>query len=262
MAQFALNSHTTIQGETAFYIPTGDHGNEKRNSLPPSSQNFRRRNRRHSMEEEEGLLESIKVGINFTYDPDAPLPEDLHALKQEFEPLDETMRTKHMYACAGLALYAAQCLEVNLRHLLILERKARGELLTLQELDDFDDHLSKKTQGNLLRRVQERVGIDEEGINLLEEALAARNTLAHRFFYDHASDCVSERGQREVVGILLGYINLFRLAEGLTECVNTALLKIVGVSEEHIDDLYKQMLDEARGTQSTLDEDVAGPSEG
>ncbi len=178
----------------------------------------------------------IEPEKTIAYDPSAPLPDDLVKLMNEYRSLsDKAQRTKHIYACVGLALYWAQCFEVEMQLSLIFRRKAEGELSSGKEHDDFNQQLSDMTQGKLIRHFEEFVELDDCGRDLLKAALRARNSLAHGFFERHSEDFLHASGQERMLDELLEWIRLFQLAEGLSQVVTNAQIPLFGKTREEME---------------------------
>ncbi len=189
----------------------------------------------------QGDLNRIEAGLTFEYDASSPLPDDLVALRREFDTLADEQQVKHIYALAGLALYASQCFEVELQQVLLLEAKARGETRILPEHDALEQRLSRHTLGRLLAAAKGKVEIDPRAAALLDQALDARNKLAHGYFWLHAEDFCTTAGQRGMMEELLGFIRLFRLADRFCGTIVQVLLRTVGVTKEQLEQQYAKM---------------------
>lgn len=198
----------------------------------------------HQMNSGQGNLDRIEAGLTFAYDPSSPLPEDLLARREAYEGLTEEDRAKHIYAIAGLALYTAQCFEREILQVLLVENRAAGRDWSPEEYDILEGKLSQKTLGRLLQRVTEVVDVNEDGKSLLAHALRARNALAHGFFWTHAKHFMTTAGQRKMMDELLGYIRLFRMADGLCGIIVKVLMRGLGIPVETIDKLYEELLEE------------------
>ena len=200
------------------------------------------------MAEGRGNLDSIEAGLTFEYDASSPLPDDLVAHREEFDTLPDEQQAKHIYALAGLALYASQCLEVSLQQILLLQAKARGEIRILAEHDALEQRFSRHTLGRLLVTAREKVDINTNAASMLEHALDTRNRLAHGYFWSHAEDFCTTNGQRAMMEELLRFIRLFRLADRFCDAIVHVLLQTLGITKEQVEREYARMMDGLQDT--------------
>ena len=171
-------------------------------------------------------------------------------MREEYEELAEQDRVKHVYAVAGLALYTAQCFEREMLHVLLVQNRAAGDVRSPEEFEILEGRLTQKTLGRLVKRVNEVVDVNESGKSLLARALRARNTLAHGFFWTHAKDFMTRAGQRKMIDELLGYVHLFETADHLCVIIVKALMRSLGISNETLDRLYQELLQELESGES------------
>src|SRR5579862_8362720 len=116
----------------------------------------------------------------------------------EFDQLDDENQEKHVYALTGWALFRCQLFEADLHNILLLYATTIGETATQEDLDALDADLSGKTLGNLLRRVQKLVHVNDDCLLVLNEALQLRNQLCHGFFFRMANDHLTVAGRRRM----------------------------------------------------------------
>lgn len=202
------------------------------------------------MNTEQGNTDKIEAALTLPYDPTSPLPDNLLAMRKEYEELSEQDRTKHIYAVAGLALYAAQCFEREMLHLLLVQNRTTGRIRSPEEYDMLEGRLTRKTLGNLMKRVNEVVEVNEHGKSLLTDALRARNALAHGFFWTHAENFMTTTGQRKMMDELLGHVHLFKTADHFCGIIGNVLMDSLGVSQETIDKSYQELLQELKRRES------------
>lgn len=191
-------------------------------------------------------VEKVEAGLTAPYSGSEPLAEDLIAIRDEYDHLSDGEQQKHVYACAGLALYRAQCFEAELTQVILSVKKAKGKLLSPDEYEALDSKLSKKTLGGLIREVRDFVEINDHGEAVIEKALNARNSLTHGFFWRHAENMVTDRGRRKVMDDLLNSVQLFRVAEGVGIVTVRNMLRCMGSSQEEVDQLYEKMVKRLR----------------
>jgi hypothetical protein len=149
---------------------------------------------------------------------------------------------KEVYAYAGLALYAAQCLEKSLENFLCLHGRISGECVTLADLDALEDRVESQTVGRLLHATRSRVQFDNGAEKLLTTALDRRNFLAHRFFKERAIDFLSKAGRAKMISELTQLRERFDEADMVASVICKALQEELGVSDEVIERAYKRMV--------------------
>jgi hypothetical protein len=163
-------------------------------------------------------------------------------LLTEFDALSsDGERIKHVYASYGLAVYLAQCLESGLINLSVVEGRVCGEIHFRHEADALDEWISRKTLGAMLIRMKSAVEIDQPGVEALDRALRARNALIHGFFYRHALQFMNKVGQRKMLEELSQTAGTFKLATVLVDTVTGVLFKVLGISQEQIDQEYNRL---------------------
>jgi hypothetical protein len=189
-------------------------------------------------------VKGVEAGLTESYDLSDPLSAKLQAQLNEYDELDENGRVRHVFACAGLALYSAQCFETELKHLLLALGKAQGTVVSTEEFDALDQDLSEKTLGRLLNAVEAKVTLDANGKGLLNHAHQMRNTLCHGWFYAKAQQFMSSSGRRSMCEELLRMVTLFEMADGFCGFVTNLLMKQAGVTEEMLQAALNKMMDE------------------
>ena len=188
------------------------------------------------MPEENNPIEEIGLRMCFPHSPGEEFPDDLIAIRNEFLALaDDESRTKHLYAATGLALYAAQCFEVELQQIVLVVGKAKGKLASIKAFEEADADLNKKTLGRLLKEVHKVVKFDENGMTLLELALEKRNSLAHGFFQEYSLEFPIKSGKLLMLDDLLERIALFRKADWFAGIVTKMMLDQIGLTKEILD---------------------------
>ena len=187
-------------------------------------------------------VDNLEIGMNFSYDPSMPLPDDLKELLYEYESLTEDHKqVKHIYAVAGLALYLAQSFEMSLQQVIIcVEKFSHGNIATPEEYDLFDEKCSKMTLGNLLCETRKVISVEKSTDELLNEALKKRNFLVHHFFQDYSLDFIDADGRKKMLSKLLNDINLFKIADASIDCMNRLFLKALGVTDPDFESLIRE----------------------
>lgn len=198
------------------------------------------------MSPKHAAVDNIKIGMTFSYEPSMPLSDDLKDLLLEYENLtEEDEQSKHIYAVAGLALYWAQCFEMNLQQAIVgVEKFSHNTITTPEEYDLFDEKNSKMTMGRLLCEIRKVISVEKNIAELLEKALKKRNFLIHRFFKDYALDFMDTEGRKKMLSELLDYINLFKIADASIDCINRLFFNALGLTDPDIEKIiqeYKKM---------------------
>ena len=138
-----------------------------------------------------------------------------------------------LYARAGRALELCQLLEKEIGTALL----ALDALMTKSHLQPNPDKylrlreaIEKQTLGLSLKKMRERLKLQEDLEAVLEEALAARNDLAHRFFSRHGLKVIEVEGRTEMLKDLDGLIAA--LQHGYVLAGNVARALVVAVRAE------------------------------
>jgi hypothetical protein len=157
-------------------------------------------------------------------------------------PVDElNEHLKEVYAHTGFALYGAQLLEQSLANFLMLHGRATGTWITVAQLDALEERLERQTLGNLLNDVRKYVEFDEGIESVLTSALKRRNFLAHHFFKEHATDMLCKSGRNRMIESLKEMETLFEHADLAASVGCKGLQKMLGITDEMLHELYKQV---------------------
>jgi hypothetical protein len=70
----------------------------------------------------------------------------------------------------------------------MIEKSGKCKILTPDEYDDFQQKLSKRTLGQLIRELKKKITVEHNAEILLQDALDKRNYLTHHFFKEHSYD--------------------------------------------------------------------------
>jgi uncharacterized protein YutE (UPF0331/DUF86 family) len=130
-------------------------------------------------------------------------------LEPPYDVDEANARIREVYARYGLAMYAAQLLETGLIQFVVTLRADAGSLNTQSDYDDEWDKLAKKTFGQLLKTIDPNL-LDTQLSQELDNALALRNRLAHKYFWEKAADMLGEKSKEQMVVELQGYADYFK----------------------------------------------------
>ncbi len=148
---------------------------------------------------------------------------------------DESARIREVYARYGLAMYSAQLLETGLIQFVVTLRADAGNLNTQQEYDEEWDKLAKMTFGQLLKTIDPSL-LDPATAQEMDKALALRNRLAHKYFWEKAAEMLGEKTKEQMVNELQGYADYFKsLDEKVTEKIY-AWAKRCGIDLEKLNE--------------------------
>lgn len=155
---------------------------------------------------------------------------------------EKSEQCKEVYAHAGLALYWAQCLEKSLENFLCLHGQSSGECVTLTELDALEGRVEAQTLGRLFNDTRKQARFDKGAEELLATALDRRNFIAHRFFKERAEAFMSRAGRDQMIVELIEIQDCFRKADIVATVICKALQKVLGISDEMIEQELKRLV--------------------
>ena len=89
------------------------------------------------------------------------------------------------------------------------------------------DAIEKKTLGHSLRQMRERLKLQDDLESVLNNALAARNDLAHRFYARHGLLVIETEGRREMLRDINDLIATLERGYALAGSVARALVVAV-----------------------------------
>lgn len=146
----------------------------------------------------------------------------------------EAESKREMFAHYGLTAYHAQCFEYELGNILSLQLRLDGKVSSFEELFSLDDKNSKRTLGNLLKKVRKFVKFDNKAEKRLNDALLKRNYLTHNFFSNNSIRILSIKGRSEMIMQLNDLSESFKIAESLVQNITSLLMKALGITDEQV----------------------------
>jgi len=155
---------------------------------------------------------------------------------------------KDVYAYAGLALYWCQCFEQTLANILILQARITKQCVTLEQLDQYEEHVEAQTLGRLLKEVRQQVTFDEQAETLLPEALKQRNFLAHHFFKERAAVWYAKNGPERLGAELESIQTLMREADSHATAISSRLCEHLGLTDDILSAALQKLRNEAEPT--------------
>lgn len=168
--------------------------------------------------------------------------------------MDKSEHCKEVYAHHGLAMYRAQCVEQSIVQLLIYFDFFAKQVPLFksveqwkQDFDNFDQVMSAKTMGQLVKKLVDLGAVDPSIETLLREGLKARNYLAHRFFVDHALNFLSEEGRNKMIVEAEENCKLFNEIEEMLNPITHALSEKYGITQEQLKEIEQMLFKKAGG---------------
>ncbi|EKM5064021.1 hypothetical protein ACN5L5_003780 [Cronobacter turicensis] len=164
------------------------------------------------------------------------------------DEVNESEHFKEVYAYYGLSMYRAQCVEQSIIQLLIffdfIEKNTStfsGREKWESDFDEFDNFLSKKTMGHLLKLARELNLFNKDVEEALNLALKKRNWLAHLFFVDHALNFINKEGRVLMINDLEKAIELFNHVESMLQPISKAAAYKYGLTEEILEQMMEDI---------------------
>ncbi|WP_411845574.1 hypothetical protein AAFN60_18220 [Roseibacillus persicicus] len=156
---------------------------------------------------------------------------------EEIDP--ESYQIREVYAHFGLAIYCAQCVEQAIIQNLIffdyfpdaIESTPDAETWT-ERFDEFEAGEMRRTMGMLIKRLRKEGQTTEAIEQRLDDVLAKRNWLAHRYFDDRAVEFTLIEGRATMVKELEMIQAQFREAEDLIADVTRPVAIKYGLTDE------------------------------
>jgi hypothetical protein len=178
------------------------------------------------------------------------------------ESYDEGEHSKTVFAHFGRAYYMANVFETGLAFAIlqlefltgIKDRVEREGLSNFDRagfqaaFDIFLDRQHSQTMGNLLKRVEGLTTLPERLGQLVADAKAKRDFLAHHYFRDRAEQFASRRGRDRMIEELDGAMAIFDAADKALEAFLEPLRNSLGMAgarfEASVEEYLKSLRDE------------------
>ena len=121
----------------------------------------------------------------------------------------ESEHVKEVFAHFGLAMYRAQCLERQLAMILASKYGPDPTRISRTEFDNTLEGLFSETLGQMVSKIKKLSALSEDEAERLKKALEKRNWLAHRYFWERATEFMSEFGRASMISELQDATCLF-----------------------------------------------------
>ena len=145
----------------------------------------------------------------------------------------EAQQRREAFARFGVAMYFAQCLEVQIG--ILLASMYNQEFLRVPpgDRDAFFDRESKKTLGRMQRDLGKNLPPTLE--TRLHKAVELRNWLAHRYFSERQIDILTLEGREQMICELQEKADFFKELDAEFTAILEKWMSIQGISKEEIE---------------------------
>ena len=116
---------------------------------------------------------------------------------------------REVFAYYGLAMYRAQCLERQLAMMLASQYGTDPVSISIARFDTIMEELFSETLGQLVSKIVSIGALGEDDTERLKTALEQRNRLAHRYFWERATEFLSVSGREVMISELQDAVELF-----------------------------------------------------
>jgi|TARA_R110002033_G_scaffold87544_1_gene137556 hypothetical protein len=161
----------------------------------------------------------------------------------EYENEDDDGKHRLIYAYFGLAIYISQCIEETFSNMLWTHRVCNDNVKTKKELNDIIDIFenSKKTMGNFINEVKKNYELPNELKDDLENILARRNFLVHKYFKLEVQKFHTEFGQKEMLKYFSNFIDETKIIDNKLMSYYNIYRQKLGITEESIEQAMAEM---------------------
>lgn len=159
---------------------------------------------------------------------------------------DDGSQQKEVFALAGLAIYQAQVWERSMINIYLIVKSSGKSYATLDDWDQDENSLSRKTAGQLLRIIKDEKLAPQKTLEIFAEALDKRNNLAHSFFFEQSEHFMLEAGRKIMADELCSMSDLFSLSNELAQSLTTPLSDAMGLLPSDITREGDRLVDRAR----------------
>ena len=156
----------------------------------------------------------------------------------------ESEHIKEVYAYFGLAMYHAQCLEKQLVMILATKYGPGPTRITRTEFDSIFEELDSRTLGQLVSEIKNLKALSNEEEKLVKRALETRNWLAHRCFWERATDFMSESGRASMISELQDASSLLETQDRFFTKKTREWAEPYGVTKQLIDRVLERLVSE------------------
>jgi hypothetical protein len=157
---------------------------------------------------------------------------------------DSNYQVREVYAQYGLSSYLGQVMEKGVVNLLTLHVNVETPNSTQQTFDIVFEKFARYTLGRLIVAVEKTFPAEVETIAALRQALPIRNSLAHDFFWDRATQLMSFSGREAMLAELISMHEPFQSADLLVSALLQRVAVEGGISSERFEANLAEAMDE------------------
>jgi hypothetical protein len=159
---------------------------------------------------------------------------------------DHNYQVREVYAQYGLSSYLGQVMEKGVVNLLTLHANVESPDPTQQTFDVFFEKFAGHTLGRLITAVEKTFPSEVETIAALRRALPIRNSLAHDFFWDRATQFMSFSGREEMLAEIISMHEPFQSADALVSVLVRRVAERGGITPEQFEANLAEAYEELR----------------
>ncbi|GAT74860.1 hypothetical protein MHM582_3368 [Microbacterium sp. HM58-2] len=159
---------------------------------------------------------------------------------------DHAYQVREVYAQYGLSSYLGQVMEKGVVNLLSLHANVESPSPTQQSFDVYFNKFAGYTLGRLILAVEKAFPAEVETIAALRRALPIRNSLAHDFFWDRATQFMSFSGREAMLSEILSMHEPFQAADALVSALVRRVAEAGGITPAQFDANLAEALDELK----------------
>lgn len=156
-------------------------------------------------------------------------------------------QNREVFARFGLAMYFAQCLEIELAIALVTTYGPGPNCIAGSVRDRMLQDLFSETLGLLVKRIGKAPQLSEEDREQLNRARDKRNWLAHEYFLARGTDLLTESGRISMIEELQELADFFEALDKLFTNRTVSWLKEAGFSQQEMDELFEKLVRDASG---------------
>jgi hypothetical protein len=142
-----------------------------------------------------------------------------------------------VFACFGSAAQHAQLFEQALARFLNVYNRIASEAVWLEDFEEYEGKLQKKTMGWLLHEIQKHVTLSDPVVaERLDRSLERRNYLMHTFFLERDDGLKSEAGRMDLLAELISTERLLDDARITVNAMRIAMCETLSVQDPFAND--------------------------
>lgn len=166
-------------------------------------------------------------------------------------PEAEDNSPKEVFSFFGLCMYNVQVFERGIINLTVGLRVKNLTRLNPSDIDHMFDEEGVKILGQLIADLRRRITVSADLEESLIKARNDRNYIAHRYFYHHSNNFLSDSGRSEMISELRDLIDNFQSIDINMDRKTHQLWEEIGITEEMVETELTKMKREANKRDTT-----------